>query len=159
MAPPTNSRGGSSSRGSSNARNSRGSGRGGGPRSRGGGAKVDKNGDVIMGNNPVAKGDGIRKSSNSSRGRGGSRAAATTEQKMRRHLGITDGGSLAKRVSELPRKKLSSFANRKVFTIVGLEQSKAASNADRGEKGMLEFLERKSSNMGRGVKIIKVCIR
>ncbi|EFX03185.1 mRNA export factor mex67 [Grosmannia clavigera kw1407] len=149
MAPPTNTRGGS------NARTPRGSGRGGGPRNRGSGAKVDRNGDVIMGNSPVAKGDGIRKSSNSSRGRGGSRSNATAEQKIRRHLGVTDGGSLAKRVSELPRKKFSSHANRKVFRIVGLEQSKAASNADRGEKGMLEFLERKSSNMGRGVKIIK----
>ena len=114
---------------------------------------------MIMGNNPVAKTDG-RKSGPSTRGgRGGSRAVSSAEQKIKRHLGVSGEASLAKRISELPRKKFSNMANRKVFKIVGLQQSKAASNADRGERGLLDFIERKSANMGRGLKIIKVCIR
>ncbi|CAK7220050.1 nuclear mRNA export, poly(A)+RNA binding protein [Sporothrix curviconia] len=129
---------------------------GGGIRKRGGGAKVDRNGDVIMGNNPAPKTEGRKTGVSTRGGRGGARAAASAEQKIKRHLGASGEASLAKRISELPRNtKFSNMANRKVFKIVGLQQSKAASNADRGERGLLDFIERKSANMGRGLKIIK----
>ncbi|CAK7207659.1 nuclear mRNA export, poly(A)+RNA binding protein [Sporothrix eucalyptigena] len=155
MAPPTGPRAeGRTTRSSTRGGGATGAS-GGGIRKRGAGAKVDRNGDVIMGNNPAAKPE-ARKGVNSTRGgRGGSRAVASAEQKIKRHLGASGEASLAKRISELPRKKFSNMANRKVFKIVGLQQSKAASNADRGERGLLDFIERKSANMGRGLKIIK----
>lgn len=163
MAPPTGPRADarttrSSTRGNSTRGGTTGGTTGSGIKKRGGAPKTDRNGDVIMGNNPVAKTDG-RKSGQSTRGgRGGSRAVSSAEQKIKRHLGVSGEASLAKRISELPRKKFSNMANRKVFKVVGLQQSKAASNADRGERGLLDFIERKSANMGRGLKIIKVCI-
>ncbi|KIH86975.1 nuclear RNA export factor 1/2 [Sporothrix brasiliensis 5110] len=155
MAPPTGPRADARTTRSSTRNNTTSGNTGGGIRKRGGAPKTDRNGDVIMGNNPATKTDG-RKSSQSTRGgRGGSRAVASAEQKIKRHLGVSGEASLAKRISELPRKKFSNMANRKVFKIVGLQQSKAAGNADRGERGLLDFIERKSANMGRGLKIIK----
>ncbi|OAA54769.1 mRNA export factor mex67 [Niveomyces insectorum RCEF 264] len=154
MAPPTGPRAETSGSG---ARSTRSSTRGGGSGIRkrgGGGQRLDRNGDVVMGNNPISKGDG-KKTNQSSRGRGGGRSVAIAEQKIRRHLGVAGDASLAKRISELPRRKFSNFANRKIFKVVGLQQSKAAANPDRGEKGLLEFMERKAANMGSGIKIVK----
>lgn len=159
MAPPTGPRSDARATRSStrnNNNNSTSSTTGSGIRKRGGAPKTDRNGDVVMGNNPATKTDG-RKSSTRG-GRGGARAVSSAEQKIKRHLGVSGEASLAKRISELPRKKFSNMANRKVFKIVGLQQSKAAHNVDRGERGLLDFIERKSANMGRGLKIIKVCI-
>ncbi len=168
MAPPTgpradarttrsSTRGGSKNGGSGGANN--GGSTGGGIRKRSNGVKVDRNGDVIMGNSTVSKADGRKPGQASRGGRGGGRGAASTvEQKIRRHLGVSGDASLATRISELPRKKFSNMANRKVFKITGLQQSKAATNPDRGEKGLLEFVERKSAHVGRAIKIVKVCI-
>ena len=131
-----------------------------------GGPRLDRNGDIIMGNDAAAKtpggpgGSSTRKGSGSTRGgRGGARGTAAAEQKIRRHLGAVGEASLEKRISELPRKRAANMAARKMFRIVGLQASKAAANADRGEKSVLEFIERKSAKMGgSGIRVIKVCL-
>ncbi|EPE07868.1 mrna export factor mex67 [Ophiostoma piceae UAMH 11346] len=156
---PSGPRGGDTRNTRSSTRGNANKASGGGIR-KSGGPKLDRNGDVIMGNDPVAKtsgGGNNRKSSGSTRGgRGGSRGAATAEQKIRRHLGAVGDASLEKRISELPRKRAANTAARKVFKILGLEASKAATNADRGERSVLEFIERKSAKMGgSGIRIIK----
>ncbi|CAK7271396.1 nuclear mRNA export, poly(A)+RNA binding protein [Sporothrix epigloea] len=155
MAPPNGSRAEARTTRSSTRGGGSGGAPGGGIRKRGGGVKVDRNGDVVMSNNPVAKTDGRKGGQSTRGGRGGTRAAQSAEQKIKRHLGASGEASLAKRISELPRKSFSNMANRKVFKVVGLQQSKAASNADRGERSLLDFIERKSAHMGRGLKIIK----
>ncbi len=85
------------------------------------------------------------------------KAAAVAEQKIRRHLGANDA-ELAARISAPARKK-TVFTNQRVFRITGLKESKAANNDDRGEKGLLDFLERKSGNKGHAIKIIRVSVR
>jgi hypothetical protein len=56
----------------------------------------------------------------------------------------------------MPRRTAGPTAHLKV---VGLKDSKASTNADRGLKGALDFLERKAGNLGkRPVVVKKVCV-
>ena len=178
MAPPTGpaatttrttrsstgaARGGASGRGGGPARGG-GATRGGGIRKRGAGgpARIDRDGDLTMGQVSTTNGD-TRKNTASSRGRQaptrGSRSKAntSTDHKLRQFLGAVDP-QLASRISEQPR-KFREFHHKKVLKITGLVESKAATNDDHGEKATVEFLERKATKMtGRTVKISRVSI-
>lgn len=80
---------------------------------------------------------------------------AAVEQKLGRHIATKDGAELASKMTDAQRKKLATEG--KVFRITGLENSKAANNADHGLKTALEFFERKTEKMGKRIRIIKVC--
>src|SRR6266566_2473760 len=165
MAPPTGPRNASAPTNTRVTRSATGAARGGGIRKRGAGGptRVDRDGDLVMGQNLAANGDSKNSAGGPASLRGrpaptrGSRqkAVVVAEHKLRRHLGGKES-ELGTRISELPRKR--SLFNTKVFKITGLESSKAAGNRDRGEEGAVEFLERKTIKKGHGIKILKVCV-
>jgi hypothetical protein len=81
-----------------------------------------------------------------------------TETKIRQHLGAHDA-DLASRISQAPHKKFTQLSGKKVFKITGVENSKAATNPDHGEKAAVSFLERKSGNHGKTITITRVSLR
>ena len=52
----------------------------------------------------------------------------------------------------------SRFASTTKLKVLGIKNSKAAGNADGGERGLLDFLERKASKGDKKITINKVCI-
>lgn len=168
MPPPTGPRAGTAvnttrtTRSATNAARG-GAVRGGGIRKRGAGApaRTDRDGDLVMDATPTGPRRGSSGHQPARGGRGGSARGArrgnatAAETKVRQHLGAHDA-DLASRISQQPLKKFQQLADKKVFKVKGLETSKAASNADRGEKVALEFLERKSANLGKTIKILRV---
>jgi hypothetical protein len=171
MAPPTGPRGGAPTgprvtRSSTASRGGAGPSRGGirksGP---GGPSRVDRDGDMVMGSGATANGVKKAPPANTRRGRGGGAtrggsrtAVASAEQKIRQHLGAHHT-EIASRISDKSRRKFTKLHGKKVFRITGLGDSKAAANPDQGHKAILEFLERKTSKMGKGIMINRVSFR
>jgi len=166
MAPPTGSRSGPG--GAAGARTTRsstgtsrgGSAHGGGIRKRaaGGPTRTDRDGDLVMGQIAVTKGD----SKQPRRGvPGGNRLArpkaiVAAVDKITRHIGANDA-KLSARVGGDSRKQ-GVGNNRRAFKILGLAQSAAKTNPDRGERALVDFIERKTNSQGNPVRIIKVCV-
>lgn len=116
--------------------------------------------DSPAGSKPSRSGGGINKSSNSAPRRGNNRSTAPPQAKSRlqqnlaKHLDA-DPTSLKKAPSAA---KLA--ANNTTLIVMGLKSSKAVANPDGGIKSLLQFLERKASQLkgsGRPVAIKKVC--
>lgn len=116
--------------------------------------------DVPAGSKPSKSGGGINKSSNPSTRRGNARSSAPTrsntrlQQNLAKHL----GGD----TSHIPNAPSAAkiAANNTTLIVTGLKSSKASSNADGGVKSLLQFLERKATQLkgsGRQVTIKKVC--
>lgn len=112
------------------------------------------------GSKPSKSGGGISKSSNSSTRRGNNRSSGAPksntrlQQNLAKHLDA-DPTSLKKAPNAA---KLA--ANNTTLIVVGLKSSKAVANPDGGIKSLLQFLERKATQLkgaGRPVTIKKVC--
>ncbi|KAG6363032.1 hypothetical protein INS49_008127 [Diaporthe citri] len=128
---------------------------------RGRGARGDRDGDVDMdisaGSKPSRSGGGINKSSNSTR-RGNTRSSAPQnsntrlQQNVAKHL----GGDTSRIPNAPSAAKIA--ANNTTLIVTGHKSSKASSNTDGGVKSLLQFLERKASQLkgsGRPVTIKK----
>lgn len=163
--PPTGPRAGASTttrqtRSSTGA--SRPSARGGiAKRGRGPAPRVDRDGDLVMdaaaGGNK--SGAGINKNNSSTR-RGTTRPSAPkANTRLQQNLARQLGGD----TSQVPNAPSAArlAANNTTLKILGMKSSKAATNPDKGEKRLLEFLERKASTLKgpsrRHVTIKKVC--
>ena len=133
-------------------------------RGRTSGPRGDRDGDVDMdsstGGRPNKSGAGINKSSNSSNRRGNTRSAAPPksnaklQQNLAKHLNANPTD-----LKDAPSAARMS-ANNTTLIVTGLKSSKATSNADGGVKSLLQFLERKATQLkgsGRPVTIKKVC--
>ncbi|POS78691.1 TAP domain-containing protein [Diaporthe helianthi] len=163
MSPPTGPRGGnaSSTRQTRSSTAPNRTSRGGiARRGRGSGLRGDRDGDVDMdsGSKPSKSGGGISKSSNSSTRRGNNRSSgapksnARLQQNLAKHIDA-DPASLRKAPNAA---KLA--ANNTTLIVVGLKSSKAVANPDGGVKSLLQFLERKATQLkgpGRPVTIKK----
>jgi nuclear RNA export factor len=113
------------------------------------------------GSKPSKSGGGINKHSNSSTRRGNGRPSSVPsksntrlQQNLAKHLDA-DPASLKKAPNAA---KLA--ANNTTLTVVGLKSSKAVANPDGGVKSLLQFLERKATQLkggSRPVTIKKVC--
>lgn len=156
MAPPNGpragARGGATSTGPRNTRNSTGASRGaprGGVSKRGRPApRLDRDGDLDMGaasgTRPVA---GPNKATNPSSRRGnprssGAKSNSRLQQNLDRHLGDT---SQIPRASTAPRAAVVNTT----LTVGGLKSSRAATNADGGIKSLVEFVEKKATHIKR----------
>jgi nuclear RNA export factor len=160
IAPPRGPRGSSPS--------VRGAARGGIQKRRGGGpARVDKDGDLVMG--AAAAGD-LRRSgrghieggtpskplgtgrTNSGPSRGGSQGIHRAQQAILRGIESQQANVLESRIT----------TGGTTLRVDGLSSSKAAANPDGGLESLLGFLERKASGLdaksNRLVKIKKVCL-
>ncbi|ROW11221.1 hypothetical protein VMCG_01462 [Cytospora schulzeri] len=148
--PPTGPRAGASTttrqtRSSTGA--SRPSARGGiAKRGRGPAPRVDRDGDLVMDAAAGNKsGAGINKNTSSTR-RGTTRPSAPkANTRLQQNLARQLGGD----TSQVPKAPSAArlAANNTTLKILGVNSSKAASNPDKGEKRLLEFLERKASTM------------
>lgn len=146
MAPPTGPRRGASSNNNSTSR-SRGSRGGIAKRGRSSTGRVDRDGDLDMDATAAHRsgaGAGANKSTTSSARRGASRssngptrASTRLQQNINRHL----GGD----ISQIP--KAPQAAVNTTIKILGLKASKATSNTDGGIKNLIEFLEKKATNV------------
>lgn len=156
MAPPTGPRGGSragdSSTMSRNTRTSTGASRGaprGGISKRGRSApRIDRDGDLDMGAASSARaGGGLNKTSNAPSRHGnprstGPKSNSRLQQNLDRHLGDT---SQIPRAPTAPRAAVSNTT----LIVRGLKSSKAATNADGGVKSLVEFVEKKATQVKR----------
>ncbi|ROW01504.1 hypothetical protein VSDG_02288 [Cytospora chrysosperma] len=149
--PPTGPRAGASTttrqtRSSTGA--SRPSARGGiAKRGRGPAPRVDRDGDLVMdaaaGGNK--SGAGINKNNSLTR-RGTTRPSAPkANTRLQQNLARQLGGD----TSQVPNAPSAArlAANNTTLKILGMKSSKAATNPDKGEKRLLEFLERKASTL------------
>lgn len=116
--------------------------------------------DIPTGSKPSKSGGGINKSSNPSARRGNTRSSAPQKTNTRLHQNIAKhlGGD----TSHIPNAPSAAkiAANNTTLIVTGLKSSKASSNADGGVKSLLQFLERKATQLkgsGRPVTIKKVC--
>ncbi|KAF3764927.1 hypothetical protein M406DRAFT_278588 [Cryphonectria parasitica EP155] len=158
MAPPTGPRGGANANTGRNTRSStaatrggfRGGTRGGiAKRGRSSAPRTDRDGDLDMdaagaGSKPGA---GASRPTNSSTRRGNARAPvpsktnARLQQNLTRHLGgDTSQASRAPNAARLS-------GNNTTLRILGLKSSRASTNADGGLRSLLEFLEKKATNV------------
>ncbi|KAK4673485.1 nuclear mRNA export, poly(A)+RNA binding protein [Podospora pseudopauciseta] len=141
MAPPTGPRGGSNNR-KPTARASRG-----GVAKHRAATRTDRDGDVSMGAPISSSNPPTGPSGRGTRGRGaargaptrGSRTSSRLAQNLKNYIG--EGGSKHAKTT---------------LKILGVKNSKAASNSDGGVKGLLQFIERKADKdkkivLGRGV--------
>lgn len=115
--------------------------------------------DISAGSKPSRSGGGINKSSNSTR-RGNTRSSAP--QKSNTRLQQTLAKHLDGDTSRIPNAPSAAkiAANNTTLIVTGHKSSKASSNPDGGVKSLLQFLERKASQLkgsGRPVTIKKVC--
>ncbi|KAK2611267.1 hypothetical protein N8I77_004623 [Diaporthe amygdali] len=165
MPPPPGSRGATATstrqtRSSTNApRTSRG---GIARRGRPSGPRGDRDGDVDMdvsaGSKPSRSGGGINKSSSSSSRRGTTRSSGPpkTNTRLQQNLAKHLGGDTSHIPNAPSAAKLA--ANSTTLIVLGLKSSKATSNPDGGIKSLLQFLERKATQLkgsGRPVTIKK----
>ncbi|KAL8387679.1 hypothetical protein RB595_009744 [Gaeumannomyces hyphopodioides] len=148
------------------SRGTRGSARGGIQKRRGGGAgRVDRDGDLVMDASSSARSNGIGKRSTNNphnrpargrpaaRGGGGGAATRTmiaAQDKILRHLNA--GSDLSNRISPSQRRGSGPTS---ILKVVGIKGSKAATNADKGVKNALDFLERKAANFNSRRIIVK----
>ena len=113
--------------------------------------------DISMGSK---SGGGINKSSNAStrRGNGRSSAPPKSNTRLQQNLAKHLGGDTSRIPNAPSAAKIA--ANNTTLIVVGLKSSKATSNPDGGIKSLLQFLERKATQLkgsGRPVTIKKVC--
>ncbi|KLU84165.1 mRNA export factor mex67 [Magnaporthiopsis poae ATCC 64411] len=146
-------------------RGTRSSTRGGIQKRRGGGAgRVDRDGDLVMDASPSSRSNGIgkRPANNpnkhgatrgrpAARGGGGgvTRSIIAAQDKILRHL--NSGSDLSSRVSSQRR----GSGPTSILKVIGIKGSKAATNADKGVKNALDFLERKAANFNSRRIIVK----
>lgn len=161
MAPPTGPRGASTSTRITRSSNAppRGSARGGIAKRRGGAARVDRDGDLVM--DPSASGRGGKKSGTGAgkpalpiRRRGASSSAPSSKSNTRLQQNL-----LRQMEPSGPR---ATRPNASVtLKIHGLTGSRASSNPDGGVEALLGFLERKANPLkghSPPVTIKKVCL-
>lgn len=116
--------------------------------------------DVSAGSKPSRSGGGINKSSSSSSRRGTTRSSGPpkTNTRLQQNLAKHLGGDTSHIPNAPSAAKLA--ANSTTLIVLGLKSSKATSNPDGGIKSLLQFLERKATQLkgsGRPVTIKKVC--
>lgn len=133
-------------------------------RGRPSGPRGDRDGDVDMdisaASKPSKSGGGIHKLSGSSTRRGTARSsgAPRSNTRLQQNLAKHLGGD----TSHIPKAPSAAriAANNTTLIVLGLKSSKATSNPDGGVKSLLQFLERKATQLkgsGRPVTIKKVC--
>lgn len=170
MAPPTGPRGGRApSNNNNNNRATRSASRGGiAKRGRANAPRVDRDGDLDMGTSTAAtrSGAGAKQPATNSTRRGAPRSSGPNRQSARlqqnivRHLDRDQ-------IPRGPASDRASGSNNTTLKIVGLKASRAATNSDGGVRSLLDFLEKKATNIkttgsgpGRRVRpvvIKKVC--
>ena len=138
MAPPTGPRGGGAPK--STPRPARGA-RGGGIAKRYNTPRTDRDGDVSMDGPANGRNAGKPPTGPSGRGRGGARGGRATRSSTRLAQHIRDHPLESAGRGNGPK----SQYNKTTLKILGLKNSKAASNSDGGLRSLLDFLERKSS--------------
>ncbi|KAI7787084.1 mrna export factor mex67 [Diaporthe eres] len=125
-------------------------------------ARGDRDGDVDMdistGSKPSKSGGGINKSSNSSMRRGNTRSSAPQKSNTRLQQNVAKhlGGDTSRIPNAPSAAKIA--ANNTTLIVTGHKSSKASSNPDGGVKSLLQFLERKATQLkgsGRPVTIKK----
>lgn len=116
--------------------------------------------DISTGSKPSKSGGGINKSSNSSTRRGNTRSSAPQKSNTRLQQNVAKhlGGDTSRIPNAPSAAKIA--ANNTTLIVTGHKSSKASSNPDGGVKSLLQFLERKATQLkgsGRPVTIKKVC--
>ncbi|KAJ9157701.1 mRNA export factor mex67 [Pleurostoma richardsiae] len=163
MAPPTGPRSGSAAVATRTTRSSsapsRGGGRGGIQKRRGGAPRVDRDGDLVMDTtttNAAKSGSGFNKPPTGPARRGGGRGGAPmkTASKLQQNLIRQLGGDVSSLSSRVGGSRGPRSPNTTMLKVYGLKGSKAASNPDGGHKSLVEFLERKASK-GRIITVKK----